>query len=197
LDDSLPGPLVVWPPPTPPPRARAIGSYAGVLLRLAALVVDAGVLVLLWVAMAIGTFLVWGLDPTDDARLAAQVAILIAPAAYFIIGWCSGGTAGMRLLHLRIGRATDGATITARTAMIRCVATFGWSLGLTSASMLLAPDGTPLRSLIGWLVAAWVLSLLWTTRFSPSRQGWHDRVAGTVLTSHAGHGDRPQASGVT
>ena len=67
----------------------------------------------------------------------------------------AGGTPGMRALHLRVVRATDGGPVDAGTAAVRylCTLISGLALGL------------------GYL---WIA-------FDPHKQAWHDKLATTYV----------------
>ncbi len=74
---------------------------------------------------------------------------------YFVIGWAIGQTPGMLALGLRVVRVEDRR----RPGLRRAIARLG-----------------------GWLVAAAPMGLgfLWAA-WDPGRQGWHDKVAGTMV----------------
>ena len=77
------------------------------------------------------------------------------PVAYFVVLWALGGTAGQRVLGLRVVNATSGANLGFGRAVLRYV---------------------------GYLVSVAVLfvGLVWAA-FDPRKQGWHDKVAGSVV----------------
>jgi RDD family len=84
------------------------------------------------------------------------------------------------VLSLQIGNAVDGKTLTQDQAIRRWLALFGPS---TLAQLFYG------FSFIGWLVSlaafAWVIFLLWTTAQSPTKQGWHDHFANTMIVKAA------------
>jgi uncharacterized RDD family membrane protein YckC len=110
--------------------------------------------------------------------LAALLSTLI-DLGYFVLLWTSSwrATLGMRLLKLQIGTAADGRTLTGAPAFRRWLAMGSW------VSLL------GLVPLIGGLASlaqlAWVLALLVTTASSPTRQGLHDRAAGSAIVQPA------------
>ena len=76
-------------------------------------------------------------------------------ALYFIFMWRSGGTIGMRMLGLRVAREEDGRPI---------------GLGRATARYL--------GYLVDWLALG--LGLLWVG-VDDRKQGWHDKIAGTLV----------------
>ncbi len=200
-----------WAPPdqssgswgTPPPEAGgrlavpgAPGLvYAGAIPRAAAWIVDSfllGILVsIVTIPFAASAFV--GLDPTTDAMpdfsqltlrsgIAAAVAVVIE-AAYFIFFWMSAGraTLGMRLFNLQVGNAPDGARLRPDQAGKRWLAYGSW-LGLAS----LAPA---FGAVVGLVQLGWTLVLLVTTASSPTKQGLHDRFAGSAVVRPASAGN--------
>ena len=77
------------------------------------------------------------------------------PVAYFVVLWALGGTVGQRVLGMRVVNAATGADLGFGRAMVRYV---------------------------GYLVSVAVVfvGLVWAG-FDPRKQGWHDKVAGSVV----------------
>jgi uncharacterized RDD family membrane protein YckC len=192
------------PPPPPPDRSDAVAGaaglrYADVLPRLVAWLID--VLILGIIGSVISAFangmsggsmdlaaLMSGSMNSlrDDAYgrfllisfLAALLSTLI-DLGYFVLMWTSRGraTLGMRLLKLQIGNAADGRTLTGALAFRRWLAMGSW------VSLFgLFPIFGGLASLAQ---LAWALVLLVTTASSPTRQGLHDRAAGSAIVQPA------------
>ena len=102
---------------------------------------------------------------------------LAISGAYFLYSWTNQrATIGMKALGLQIGNAPDGATIAMNQAVRRWLA-----LGAVfSIAQLLNP--LPLVGLLISIAAlAWVIFLLYTTGKSPTKQGWHDVFANTMI----------------
>ncbi|MFN2202110.1 MAG: RDD family protein [Caldilineaceae bacterium] len=96
--------------------------------------------------------------PTSDARMQAIILIagLIFSLVYFTVSWGrSGQTIGMGLTGIKVVR-TDGTRLGYGKAFLRYV---------------------------GYVISALLLSLgfLWIG-FDKRRQGWHDKIAGTLVT---------------
>jgi uncharacterized RDD family membrane protein YckC len=195
-------PTMAWaPPPVTGPGAAGL-EYAGALPRFVAYLVDGLVLALiglgLWLLAAlVGVGLFANLSGVtssggfDSARLeldagAVGVSIVIAvigaaiSAAYFVLQWSGSkrATLGMRVLGLQMGNAADGRTITREAAFRRWIALGGWTGILTAVPMF--------SSLVNLAVFVWELILLGSVITSPTKQGLHDRFAGTVIVQPAG-----------
>lgn len=179
--------------PTPAATAAPIGGptagliYADVPNRAIAYIIDAIALfvVNIVVAVILGGF---GLVPVAlDANfvptynyvaslIVAAISLAIS-AAYFVYFWTSSrATIGMRALSLQIGSAPGGETISTNQAIRRWLA--------LSAPFILAQvlQPLPLLGLVVTLAAiGWVIYLIYTTAKSPTKQGWHDVFAGTMV----------------
>ncbi|MEO6207656.1 MAG: RDD family protein [Candidatus Limnocylindrales bacterium] len=165
--------------------------YADVPNRAIAYIIDAIVIGIL--GAIVGAVLgVFGLQvlTIDDALnvsynyLASVVYALISLAisgAYFIYTWTSmRSTLGMKVLGMQIGNSADGKTLTMDQAVRRFIA-----LG---APFTLAQVLNPLPLiglLIGLAAFGWVIFLLYSTSQSPTKQGWHDVFANTMVVKAA------------
>ena len=153
-------------------------AYGGVLVRFAAYVIDGFIVAvptgLLFFVMAIAGALGTPESSTDlpspppggtaegafllnpGAVLFLYLFALIITAGYNVYFWGgSGSTLGMRLMKLRVVDATSGEAIGSGRAIVR---------------------------FIGLIVAAlpcWI-GLIWAA-FDPRAQGWHDKIASTVV----------------
>ena len=129
-------------------------SYGGFWIRLVAYVIDS---IIASIVAFVPLVAAIGLAPGNDA--AARIALLI----YFVVTifylpffWGRGGqTPGMRLFGLRVVRARDGSLIGFGRALLRY-------LGMIIASIPL------------------FLGLIWAG-FDRKKQGWHDKIADTVV----------------
>jgi uncharacterized RDD family membrane protein YckC len=102
-------------------------------------------------------------------------------ALYFIYMWTAmRGTIGMKALSLQVGNAADGRTLTQAQAIRRWIF-LGGPLGLISALNPIPAIGI----LLGLAGLAYYIYLLWTTAQSPTKQGFHDVQAGTVVVKAA------------
>ncbi len=184
---GYPAPGGAWAPPPDPgagygvPGAPAI-RFAGTLPRVLAWWLDA-------IIVGIGAGIVAGITggfagaATGDATMAAAVTTVVfmgLQLLYFVGFWTGTGraTPGMRLFNLQVGNAADGRTLTRNQAVIRWAA-----LGLPLQALALLP---PPISSIGAIAALWELVLLVTTILSPTKQGLHDRWAGSAIVQPVG-----------
>jgi uncharacterized RDD family membrane protein YckC len=121
-------------------------------------------------------------SPSRSARLRAWAGTNIAiSASYFIYTWTTmRATVGMRVLGMQVGNSADGATLTMNQAVRRWLA-LGGIFSLTQALNPLPLLGI----LIGLASLAWVIFLLVTTAQSPTKQGWHDKFAGSIVAKAA------------
>jgi uncharacterized RDD family membrane protein YckC len=188
MDDQqtpAPGqPPVGW---SPPPRAEVPGApgftYADVPNRVVALIIDAFVLVLIGVvigivlaAIGLSTGGLFGAADFSVGVLVYAIVGILVNAGYFIWSWTSmRATFGMKALGMQVGNAFDGKTLTMDQALRRAVALWGPS---TLAQFL---TGTGIGTVLGILALGWVIYLLYTTATSPTKQGFHDTFANSVV----------------
>lgn len=101
-------------------------------------------------------------------------------AAYFILSWSGGrrATLGQRVLHLQVGNAVDGRSVTTEQAIRRWI-----GLGAFLSLLNLVPPLAPAASLVELL---WIIVLLITTATSPTKQGIHDRFANSAVVRPIG-----------
>jgi uncharacterized RDD family membrane protein YckC len=93
--------------------------------------------------------------------LLAGVLIFVLQVLYHAIFWSRrGGTPGQLLLGIQVRSEVDGSRISFGRACLRC---------------------------LGYLVSAWVLYIgfIWVA-FDARKQGWHDKIAGTVVIRRVG-----------
>jgi uncharacterized RDD family membrane protein YckC len=174
--------------PTAGPTSSLV--YADVPNRVIAYLIDILVIVVLNIGVGIVLAIV-GITVTTGTganvatnwlgSLVLAFVGLAVSGAYFVYSWTDQrATIGMKALGLQIGNAPDGATITTDAAIRRWLA-----LGaIFSIAQILNP--IPLVGLlIGLAALAWVIFLLYTTANSPTKQGWHDVFANTMIVKAA------------
>lgn len=170
--------------PTPAvaaPAAPADFVYADVPNRAIAYIIDA---IIVFVGLVIiGTILgVVGLSITSFVgAIILGIVGLAVSAGYFIYTWTKmRATIGMQALSMQVGNAGDGATLTTDQAIRRWLA--------ISAPSILAQALQPIP-VIGVVLAlaslAWFIFLVYTTAKSPTKQGWHDVFASTMVVKAA------------
>ena len=115
--------------------------------------------------------------PTFLSSLVAGVLLLAISAAYFIYTWTrmGGATVGQKVMKVSVRDATSGGPITQQQAINRWL--------FVGAPFAIWPFTQ--WSFLGWilwlLVVAYEIYLLVTTAQSPTRQGFHDVNAKTVV----------------
>ncbi len=115
-----------------------------------------------------------------SALLGAVLSTAIS-AAYFIYTWTSmRGTPGMKLLGMQVGDEKNGATLSMDQAIKRWIF-LGAPLGLISALAGVSTIGL----VIGLLGFLYLIYLLVSTAQSPTKQGFHDKQAGSVVVKAA------------
>jgi len=121
-----------------------------------------------------GTF-----NPIAGLLLAAiNLAISVA---YFVYTWTAmRGTVGMKALGMQIGNAQDGATVTMDQALRRALVLFG--VGAVAQAL---GGWSALGILFSLAAFAWFIFLLYTTAVSPTKQGFHDKFANTMVVKAA------------
>jgi uncharacterized RDD family membrane protein YckC len=182
-----------WAAPPPPVQAGPAGFvYADVPNRAIAYIID--VIIVGIVASIIGAVL-GGLSlaavTVNPDTLAIEVnfvglvlsaAISAAlSAAYFIYTWTSmRGTVGMKVLGMQIGNAGDGKTLTMDQATRRWLVIA--APGILAQVLIVLPA---IGILLGLVAFGWFIYLLWTTYSSPTKQGFHDKFANTMVVKAA------------
>ena len=151
-------------------------TYAGFWIRLVARLLD-GLIIGIPFSILFGLFGAFGAlfanSSSSSNQNAQQAAVAVFGGAFLILWLCAivvsfgywiyfwgstGQTLGMRLLRLRIVGASTGGSIGYGRAVIRLLMTFvnTWAC------------------YIGWI---WVA-------FDPRKQGWHDKVANSVVIQY-------------
>ena len=142
----------------PPPAAP---EYEGLVTRAIAFAVDAAIIDLIAIVVAVALGLALSiLSISDDLQTVllacGAAAFAVWTVVYFAVFWSTTGqTPGNRLMHIRVCDADDGAVLSPRRSLLR----FG--------ALLLA--ALPLFA--GFL----------TVLVDDRRRGLHDMLAGTVV----------------
>jgi uncharacterized RDD family membrane protein YckC len=154
--------------------------YADVPNRIIAYIID---VIVLAIVFAIVSLVLVGILKASATTYVIVTAInLVISIGYWVFSWSTRRmTVGMQLLGLQIGSETDGSTITTNQAIVR------WAFlgvpGLLASVASYWSDGLgALLSLIGFI---WLIALLVSIAQSPTKQGYHDRYAKTVMVKAA------------
>jgi uncharacterized RDD family membrane protein YckC len=176
-----------WAAPPPPVQAGPAGFvYADVPNRAIAYIIDVIILAIVnliafAVLSAVGLSIISGLEYNYFAGLILALVSLVVSGAYFIYTWTAmRGTVGMKALGMQIGNAGDGKTLTMEQAVRRWIA-LGAPFGIAQALNPLPGIGI----LLGLVAFGWFIYLLWTTYSSPTKQGFHDKFANTMVVKAA------------
>ena len=113
-----------------------------------------------------------------DNRHALQAFLFVVFGIYFTWFWAKGQTLAQKTWHIRVVDAA-GQPITQTRALLRYVLSWVWFLPPLAAYALGVPALEVLVLLAGW-VAIWAI----LSRFHPTRQFWHDALAGTRLVHY-------------
>jgi uncharacterized RDD family membrane protein YckC len=176
---------------TAPVAGPAGYYYADVPNRVIAYIIDIIILAIIGFVVNLIIFAIFGpvrtttLQGTTEnlgASLVAAVLGLAISAGYFIYMWSAmRGTVGMKVLGLQIGDERDGRSITYQQGFIRwliigipgILATFAGTLGIG------------IGFLLGLVGIIWLIALLVSIAQSPTKQGYHDRYAHTIMVKAA------------
>lgn len=176
-----------WAAPPPPVQAGPAGFYyADVPNRAIAYIIDVIILAIVnliafAVLSAVGLSIISGLEYNYVAGLILTIVSLVVSGVYFIYTWTAmRGTLGMKALGMQIGNAGDGKTLTMDQAIRRWIA-LGAPFGIAQALNPLPGIGI----LLGLVALGWFIYLLWTTYSSPTKQGFHDKFANTMVVKAA------------
>jgi uncharacterized RDD family membrane protein YckC len=162
--------------------------YADVPSRIFAYIIDAIILsiaffflYMLFGALFWSTILIGGLGIMAFVWFVILVLIYAAGSAiYFIYTWTKmRGSPGQRVLGLETLNAADGAVLTQPQAIRRWLFLFGPAV-LATAFSLIGFFGF-VGTLLGLVIWLYELYLLYTAANSPTRQGFHDVQASTVV----------------
>jgi len=202
---EAPPPASNW-APTPPPAAVPVPGHAGLVYadvpnRIIAQIIDAVLVGIVGLIIGVILFAVIGSPTTvttvpDSTQILGVrfetstnwIATIISAlfglalsAGYYIYTWTAmRGTIGQKALGMQVGNASDGATLTMEQAVKRWLAVGG----VFSLAQFLNPlPGVGI--LIGLASFVWVIALLYTTATSPTKQGIHDKYAGSVVVKAA------------
>ncbi|MDF1485225.1 RDD family protein [Ramlibacter sp. H39-3-26] len=168
-------------PQAPPPLpATAFAQAPGLARRMACWLYEG---VLLFGVVFIADYLFSALTQTRNAldnRHAQQGFLFVVFGIYFTWFWSRGQTLAMKTWHIRIVDRHGNPVGQAR-ALCRYLLAWVWLLPPLAVMAPLHPSmGETAAAMLGW-VAVWALA----SRLHPSRQFWHDALAGTRLVTAA------------
>ena len=191
---AAPAAPAAWaaPPAAPVPGAAGF-VYADVPNRIIALIIDGIILGVINIIISVAVSSVLGPQydfktdatgfPTGEITtnfVSATVTLLVSlavSAAYWIYTWTAmRGSPGLKVLGMQVGNFPDGATLTQNQAIRRWVALGGPLPIVQSLNQL-----PVLGALIGLATIVYFFYLLYSTAKSPTKQGFHDKFANSVV----------------
>jgi uncharacterized RDD family membrane protein YckC len=189
-------PAAAWEAPAAPAATPVPGAagfvYADVPNRIIALIIDGivlGIITMIVNTVVYGivgqpvtfTGMDTGIGFNMVALLVGAVVSLVLSAVYFVYSWTRmRATPGQKVLGMQVGNAPDGKTLTQEQALRRWAILFGpFAIGQV---VYVAPT---IGMLLGLASIGYAIYLLYTTSQSPTKQGFHDQFAGTVVVKAA------------
>jgi uncharacterized RDD family membrane protein YckC len=116
-------------------------------------------------------------DVTIVGNITRTIIYAVLGFLYFGYTWTAWrASPGQRILGLMTVDATSGAALTWNQATMRWAFLFGPSV-LNS----LFPVGGGLGAIVGLVILAYYIYLLYTTATDPRKQGFHDKQANTLV----------------
>lgn len=174
-------------------------AYADAPNRMVAYALDAILLTVLVLAVSIVISIAFGpvvefdsdgSTPIELNRGLALLDVLAATAfslAYFVCSWrWLLGTPGQRALRMRL-TSEDGTPLTLARSIVRWLS-LGLPLGLAGILVVVLPGFGDLIADLA--VLACYAVLLATIARSPTKQGWHDRLASSIVVKPVRMADR-------
>ncbi len=163
--------------PVPGPAGFVYGDVPN---RMIAYIIDVIILAVINLVVSLVLFGIMGFS--TGSALIVLVINLVISIGYWVWCWSTRRmTVGMQLLGLQIGSETDGSTITTNQALVRW-AFLGLPGLLASVSSYWSDGLGMLLSLVGFI---WIIALLVSIAQSPTKQGYHDRYAHTIMVKAA------------
>jgi uncharacterized RDD family membrane protein YckC len=176
-----PPPSTSWAAPVAAPPAQVPNAkgfvYADIPNRAIAFIID-GIIVGIVNVILLG--IVAGIFGIGVVFLVVALVLGLAlGAAYFIYTWTSmRATLGMKVLGMQIGNAGDGKTLTMDQAVRRWLVLFA---PFTAAQVIQNAAGVGIGGIVGLLAFIYFIYLIYTTYKSPTKQGFHDVFANTMV----------------
>ena len=150
-----PGPPPMPYPPQPPTAYAPAVTYGGFWIRVVAYIID-GILLGIVGSIVAVIFRANPGDPTSSGYTVAQTINFLIGAVYFVGLWTYwGASVGQRILKLRVVDVNTQQPIGVGKAILRYIGLF-----------------------ISFIVC--FIGVIWVA-FDPRKQGWMDKIAGTLV----------------
>jgi uncharacterized RDD family membrane protein YckC len=173
--------------PAPVAGGPAAGiSYAELGIRIGAYIIDLIILIVIGIvvnlilgAILLATIFTVGSGIAVIGGLIILVINVILGGVYFVYTWTTmKASPGQRVLGLMTVSETDGAALTQNAAITRYLYMFAPGYVASLASNIIGGVIGLLLSLVG---LGWTIYLIYTTANDPKRQGYHDKMAHSVV----------------
>ena len=163
-----PAPPLPQPGGYPAPQSYGQVTYGGFWIRLVAYIIDAVIIFIptFVIGLVIGLIAAASAGAANNSSNANAIAgsgasvvvdliAFVITVGYFVYFWGKGQTIGMRVFHLRVADAITGQPIGYGRAALRY---------------------------LGYIISGIVcyIGLIWAA-FDGRKQGWHDKIANTVV----------------
>lgn len=124
--------------------------------------------------------------PDRTAFVFAELIGFVLVFAYFVWFWSGGrrATPGQRVFGIQVANAFDGQPLSTKQAIKRWLGTGLW----TGIAVLLPFLAVGVATIV--IGGVWWLVVLISTIASPTKQGIHDRLAGSAVVRPAGASNR-------
>ena len=165
-------------------------AYADLGIRIGAYLIDVVILVLIGivvnailVAILIGSIFTVGSGAAVIGGLIILAINVALGAIYFIYTWTTmKASPGQRMLGLMTVNEADGNALTQNQAITRYLVMFAPGYIGALASTVVGGIVGLILSLVG---LGWTIYLIYTTANDPKRQGYHDKMAQSVVVKPA------------
>ena len=161
-------------------------AYADLGIRIGAYIIDVVILVLvallvntILIAILIGSIFTVGTGAAVIGGLIILAINVLLGAIYFIYTWTTmKASPGQRMLGLMTVNEADGAALSQNQAITRYLVMFAPGYIAALASNVIGGVVGLILSLAG---LGWTIYLIYTTANDPKRQGYHDKMAKSVV----------------
>ena len=161
-------------------------AYADLGIRIGAYIIDVVILVLvallvntILIAILIGSIFTVGTGAAVIGGLIILAINVLLGAIYFIYTWTTmKASPGQRMLGLMTVNESDGSALTQNQAITRYLVMFAPGYIAALASNVIGGIIGLILSLVG---LGWTIYLIYTTANDPKRQGYHDKMAKSVV----------------
>jgi uncharacterized RDD family membrane protein YckC len=161
-------------------------AYADLGIRIGAYIIDVVILVLvallvntILIAILIGSIFTVGTGAAVIGGLIILAINVLLGAIYFIYTWTTmKASPGQRMLGLMTVNEAEGAALSQNQAITRYLVMFAPGYIAALASNVIGGVIGLILSLAG---LGWTIYLIYTTANDPKRQGYHDKMAKSVV----------------